>query len=303
MGRELKRVPLDFDWPIDKTWKGFLNPYPYANQCEACNGKGYSPRASIFYHQWYGHSIQERFDPVKYGSRPVLTFDSEALRDAVTRKIEWSIELDRRDGKDPDKNWYLLCFEGAFRLDRSQRLKKAIKVECLRMFELWKYQWSHQLNQEDVEALVKEERLSDFTHTWNKEDGWQPKDPPVIPTAEQVNAWSMSGMGHDSINCSICVRARCEREGVEVYCPNCQGDGSIWQSEEAKQLYENWEPEEPPTGEGYQRTMDEIHPWSWLVSFRCWSTRWLIRDRCSGSYLGDGYESATEECNGVVSVV
>lgn len=27
MGRELRRVPLDFDWPINKVWDGFLNPH------------------------------------------------------------------------------------------------------------------------------------------------------------------------------------------------------------------------------------------------------------------------------------
>lgn len=27
MGREIKRVALDFDWELGKTWKGFLNPY------------------------------------------------------------------------------------------------------------------------------------------------------------------------------------------------------------------------------------------------------------------------------------
>jgi hypothetical protein len=27
MGREIRRVPLDFDWPLNKPWKGFLNPY------------------------------------------------------------------------------------------------------------------------------------------------------------------------------------------------------------------------------------------------------------------------------------
>lgn len=27
MGRELKRVALDFQWPLDKIWKGYLNPF------------------------------------------------------------------------------------------------------------------------------------------------------------------------------------------------------------------------------------------------------------------------------------
>ena len=41
MGRELKRVPLDFKWPENKVWGGYLNPY-YAKSrdCEACNGRG-----------------------------------------------------------------------------------------------------------------------------------------------------------------------------------------------------------------------------------------------------------------------
>jgi len=26
MGRELRRVPLDFNWPLNKVWEGFLNP-------------------------------------------------------------------------------------------------------------------------------------------------------------------------------------------------------------------------------------------------------------------------------------
>lgn len=36
MGRELKRVPLDFNWPKNSIWKGYLNPYSF-NECKACN--------------------------------------------------------------------------------------------------------------------------------------------------------------------------------------------------------------------------------------------------------------------------
>jgi len=31
MGRDVKRVPMDFDWPLHKVWRGYLNP-----RCEAC---------------------------------------------------------------------------------------------------------------------------------------------------------------------------------------------------------------------------------------------------------------------------
>lgn len=44
MGREIHRVPLDFDWPLDKPWEGFINPHyrpcPKA-QTNECHG-GYS---------------------------------------------------------------------------------------------------------------------------------------------------------------------------------------------------------------------------------------------------------------------
>lgn len=34
MGRELKRVPLDFNWPLNKTWDGYLNPH--FKKCPDC---------------------------------------------------------------------------------------------------------------------------------------------------------------------------------------------------------------------------------------------------------------------------
>lgn len=41
MGREIKRVPLDFDWPLDKTWQGFLTPDDLSvPDCGTCGGRG-----------------------------------------------------------------------------------------------------------------------------------------------------------------------------------------------------------------------------------------------------------------------
>jgi len=41
MGRTLKRVPLDFQWPENKIWEGFVNPH-YV-KCPQCNGSGSTP--------------------------------------------------------------------------------------------------------------------------------------------------------------------------------------------------------------------------------------------------------------------
>ena len=72
------------------------------------------------------------------------------------------------------------------------------------------------------------------------------------PTAEEVNAWSMSGMGHDSLNQHICIQARCQREGVPDTCPACNGNGTVWFPEDAEAKAEAWEAKDPPVGDGWQ---------------------------------------------------
>jgi hypothetical protein len=37
MGREIKRVALDFDWPLNKVWKGFVQENPHHIKCPDCN--------------------------------------------------------------------------------------------------------------------------------------------------------------------------------------------------------------------------------------------------------------------------
>ena len=54
MGREIKRVALDFDYPINKMiWKGYHNPYK-GLKCECCGGTGESPEIKVLSEDWYG---------------------------------------------------------------------------------------------------------------------------------------------------------------------------------------------------------------------------------------------------------
>lgn len=39
MGREIKRVSLDFDWPIEEEWQGFICPIKLIT-CPNCRGEG-----------------------------------------------------------------------------------------------------------------------------------------------------------------------------------------------------------------------------------------------------------------------
>jgi len=52
MGRELKRVALDFNWPLKMIWKGYINPY-HSQECSSCNGSGLNPKTKQISDDWY----------------------------------------------------------------------------------------------------------------------------------------------------------------------------------------------------------------------------------------------------------
>lgn len=211
MGREIKRVPLDFAWPLDKPWAGFINPHydQHCKECPFCDGEGYSTEGKKIADTWY---------------------------DLDNFNVKWRYNYNvGRDGK-PAKHppWQIIGISQA---------------------------WCHDLTQDEVDALIAEERLTDFTHKFTKE-GWEEREPKPVVLAAQVNEWSHHGFGHDAINRNICIRARCKRLGIEPYCTTCKGHGTIWDSPENKKRAEEWERQEPPTGEGWQvwETVSEGSP-------------------------------------------
>lgn len=205
MGREIKRVAIDFKWDLGKLWEGYINPYyKYQKECPLCDGSGYNK---------------------------------------ATKKIS--------------DTWY--------------------------DFEETGEKWCYNITQDEVQALVDRNRLKDFTHTWNKEEGWKKKDPQYIPTAEEVNIWAKKGFGHDSINKWICVETRAKRVGVWGECENCHGDGVIWLNAKYKKLYDEWKMYNPPSGEAYQlwSTTTEGHPMSPPFATPEELAQWLVDNNIS----------------------
>jgi len=68
MGRELKRVPMDFDWPLNKTWEGYINPFwkEGARQCPFCGGSGLNQETKKLSDAWYGFNNRNRDDAWQY---------------------------------------------------------------------------------------------------------------------------------------------------------------------------------------------------------------------------------------------
>lgn len=253
MSREVRRVPLDFPFPMGMTWPGFLTPERLKEKsCQDCDGTGYSYYARYRKGRWYGDLP---FDPTETGST-VLTPETPAVRAFAERNVA-------------NSRWYYGHGE------------EAIVREATRLCKLWNSMWCHHLSQWDVDALLAAGRLMSLTHTWTRENGWQPIEPAPVITAAQVNTWSLSGMGHDAINCAVVVRASCERAGVPETCEICDGWGSLERYPGQRAEQEAWKPIDPPTGEGYQlwQTISEGGPCSPVFSTPEGLADWIIASR------------------------
>jgi hypothetical protein len=233
MGRKIMRVPLDFAWPLDEVWKGYLLPEKFhSDPCPDCKN-GHSWQYEFLHDLWYGH---RPFDPAMTGSTPWL-LDHPVIRAKAERNIS-------------EASW----FYGSGQV--------AVVREAQRLADHYNNGWIHHLSQADVDALVAGNRLWEFTRKVVPGKGWVDRDEPVHLTAAQVNEWSLQGMGHDSINAYIVIRARCERYGTPTTCPTCKGHGGLETYPGQRAEAEAWEWEEPPTGPGWQlwETVSEGSP-------------------------------------------
>ena len=198
MGRELKRVSLNFNWQKGKVWEGYVNPfYKHRHECKFCEGSTLNEATKKISDDWYS-----------FGN------------------AEW-IDVNSR------KRYNNLA-------------------------------WSNHLTDIEVDALMKSGRLGDISgfngwfdeeeQSWFKfENGGQVKcDKPKYPSAEEVNKWNRESFGHDSLNQWICVKARANHLGVFGKCEHCNEEGYVFESEELKKKFDEWEEFDPPKGEGYQ---------------------------------------------------
>jgi hypothetical protein len=59
---------MDFEWPLNMIWKGYLNPYQGVD-CKACDGTGYNPATRKISDEWYASDDQDRIPVTDYYNR------------------------------------------------------------------------------------------------------------------------------------------------------------------------------------------------------------------------------------------
>lgn len=284
MGRELKRVPLNFSAPLKTIWKGYINPYSkYGRKCPFCDGSGQSLEAKRLSDLWYGH---EDFRPEDNGSTP-YTYDYPAVRNFAIKNVLMSVFSGSgiegfHQGADAYWKMYKEGSIDAYLAEHPQ-LEWNIEQEGYRLATHFN-SWCHHLNAADVQALLDDGRLTDFTRyplneeqkaeyeaieKWNNEECerrsaadwknkknwqlWKTFHNGYIPTPQEVNDWSIGGFGHDTINQYVCVKARMKREKLgTTRCAHCKGEGTVWLTPAYEKKHEDWRAKDPPTGKGFQ---------------------------------------------------
>lgn len=99
MGKYVRRVPLNFHWPLKKTWGGFLNPwYRHCVDCDHCEGHGYNPETLQLYKTWYTHLGKNGLEE---GWRFNLTQDE--VDELLKNNRLWSITRRPRNQEETDR--------------------------------------------------------------------------------------------------------------------------------------------------------------------------------------------------------
>jgi len=249
MGREIHRVPLDFSWPLRSRWEGYVNPfYKNMRECPACGGSGYNRVGKFLSDTWYRNSCEDMFGAF-FGDNILSAWDRHKLA-----RAGWSEAV---------------CGN----IEMAKKFQFTVLAH-----------WSDKLVQEEIDALIERGRLRDFTHTWTKADGWQPKKDVKNPTPDEVAVWAANGMGHDAVNRGICIETRAKRFGIDdLDCKKCDGSGEFWSSPEDKIAAEEWESSDPPIGDGWQmwETTSEGSPISPVFDTPEKLARWLADTRAS----------------------
>lgn len=203
MGRKIKRVAMDFDWPLSKAWHGYLCPYR-SFKCPSCDGTGMGAEAKRLHDDWHDHAGTGRRWCDKLDEDDVQALlDAGRLRDLThtwTRESGWQRRADGHVPTPAEVNAWAQSGMGHDGLNQwvcvTERCARAdIIVECLRCSgkgHLW--------------ATPEIERLADeWTPTEPPAgDGWQVWETvgegspitPVLPSAEALARY-LADVGDD----------------------------------------------------------------------------------------------------------
>lgn len=263
MGREIKRVPLDFDWPLKKVWEGFRNPYyKYQHECDQCHVTGYNRETYIIYKMYGDHeACQVVWD--RFRKEP---FSEEEIHEILSVNLVDDLENPGRKRK----GW---TYQYGIGLDGKPAERPPHKI-------VGDYRgWKCSVTQEEVDWAVQNKPFNfiNYLEYYDKDQKkYVPHDPPPKITAAFVN--ETNEIAHITHWDYALVMARATLRGVYGLCENCNGEGRVWEAESWKYLAEKYQNIPVPEGEGYQvwETVTEGSPVSPVFKTKDELIVWLV---------------------------
>lgn len=210
MGRQLKRVPLDFEWPLTQLWKGYINPFggPCPEEGKTCFG------GSTAAGKWLEALVR------------LFVLTAEEAANAPHAAV-----LASRGRTYPHP--YLEEWRNAPRTEIPSEVHKKV----------WK----------DHPTDTAMRMRAVHMYTIQNPPKLLPLTPELLDLVTGLAGKPLSGMGFDSGAAYHVQQTLLKAAGLDGVkwgvCQVCEGNADDPSQREAA---DNWEKEEPPTGEGYQ---------------------------------------------------
>lgn len=260
MSREIRRVPLDFDAPLNQLWEGYHNPYTedYVILCPDCQGSRLNKETNALYQTFY-----DNYACIPY--RPLNMWSEERIMELLKKNFVDDVE-------NPGKQRMGWAYQ--YKIDPNGNPTDNPPWKIIGNCR----QWCCSVTQEEVDFILKN-NPSYFCDLLEKYDQsskkYVPIDPQLKLTAEYFNHY------HNDLKdyANAFVWARATLKGVYGACEKCNGTGSVWLNKAKKYLSHNWKKIEPPTGDGYQiwSTVSEGTPISPVFQNKESLIQWLVK--------------------------
>jgi len=311
VGRELRRVPLDFDWPLNKCWKGFINPH-WEKKCPACRDNGYPGNTQEYYYleefvrrllltAESSHSRPENYVPQKGAP----TFHAQMFGIDPGTHVRWPFDSDPVDALASLVQGEISEGDAAI----IRRIAHLTPKPGIWSPQKARYEWGFDEEGKRTRTVVLDpEGGMYYPHPYLVEDDGIP-DPgttfaDLMLSIPEVRPEMLGWQGAWSI-----TKALFEYHGDKVgtdddewalpawcVCQVCQGTGI---EPEAQAAHDAWEKSDPPEGEAYQiwETVSDGSPVSPPFATPEELARWMVGN--DDSITKDtGYEGWLRFING-----
>jgi hypothetical protein len=272
MGRKIKRVPLDFDWPFEETWEGFLNPW--RKNCMWCHNSGVT-------------ETSDRFESFCMNVNVLYASVADRPENFVpARPFPPEFKTMSRMTKQPCKwPWPHLDILETLTEIAGVSLSDEDAERILNLVNAWHDPYTPP--RYPYQSITVRGQQRNFPHPYLTEDSISDPGTTLGPFLKGIGGGSGWSASRFDVSRKICRHIYNLEEGQYPYdleeykalfeCPACSGSGL---DPRCREKYDGWEPTPIPEGPGYQiwETVSEGSPVSPVFETKGALVIWMVEE-------------------------